>query len=148
MNAYNYHLFAVASHVVLLAMTGGLSAATLMYLNIIATICAAVALLAGGGLAFVAAPSRAETHPRKTFSALYLIYFVPAGALALYCAIESLLGWLVAFKLSTPIWTDPLRSSRLAAMGMGLVSAVFSIIFFINLWMVRRLVPPETGVLE
>lgn len=148
MDPYNFHLFAVASHVVLLAMTSGLSAATLMYLNIGATICAAGALVAGGGLAFVAAPSRAGTHPRKTFSALYFIYVVAGGVLASYCAGISLLGWLVVFKLGNPVWADPLRSTRLAAMGLGLVGAVFAIIFFVNLWFARLLVPPETGVIE
>lgn len=148
MNPYHFHLFAVASHAALLAVTSGLTAAMLMYLNISATLCAAVALLAGGVLAFVGAPRRAGACPRKTLAALYVIYLIPAGLLASYCAGISLLGWLVAFKLSSPIWAYPLRSTRNAAMGLGIVGGLFSIIFFINLWMARLLVPPETGVIE
>lgn len=148
LNPYYFHLFAVAAHVALFILTSGLTFASLMYLNIGATLCAVVALIAGSGLAIVAAPSREGTYRRQTFSALYRIYLIPGGVLACYCAGMSILGWMVALKLGNRLWIDPLRSSRLAAMGLGVVGAFFAIIFFVNLWFARLLVPPETGVLE
>ncbi|GAB0489993.1 hypothetical protein MMPV_001220 [Pyropia vietnamensis] len=148
MNPYYFHLFAVAAHLAVVILTGGLTFASLMYLNIGATLCAVVALIAGGGLAFVAAPSRAGHYRRQTFSALYRIYLIPGAVLACTCAGMSILGWMVAFKLGNRLWVDPLRSSRLAAMGLGLVGAFFAIIFFVNLWFARLLVPPAPGVIE
>lgn len=148
MDPYTYHVIAVVGHALLLGTTVGLSVNKLMYQNIAANVFSAASLAAGSLLAFVAAPWREGLNTRRTIYCVYMMYLIPAGVVAVYCASTSIQGWLAVIELEVPVWTDPLRRTRDGALGLGIIGGLFALLIGVNLWVSRRLVPPETGALE